>query len=103
MVAHIQELARQNAPKALAALVEVATSGKSESARVAAACALLDRGYGKPVSALQFIPSTRPVRDMSNEELTDAIDACLGAIGAQIGTDLPHKHAKVPPPAKEPL
>jgi Family of unknown function (DUF5681) len=28
VVAHIQELARQNAPEAIAALVEIATSGK---------------------------------------------------------------------------
>src|SRR5450631_3407093 len=75
VVAHIQELARQHAPQALAALVEIATSGVSESARVAAACALLDRGYGKPVSATQIIPPTRDPRDMSNEELDEAIDA----------------------------
>jgi hypothetical protein len=33
---------------ALKALVKIAKSGKSESARVAAASAILDRGYGKP-------------------------------------------------------
>jgi uncharacterized protein YciI len=83
VVAHIQELARQHAPQALAALVEIATSGVSESARVAAACALLDRGYGKPVSATQIIPPTRDPRDMSNEELDEAIDALQRKICAQ--------------------
>jgi hypothetical protein len=83
VVAHIQELARQHAPEALAALVEIATSGASESARVAAACALLDRGFGKPVTATQIIPPTRDPRDMSNEELDEAIDACRRTIEAQ--------------------
>ncbi len=83
VVAHIQELARQHAPQALAALVEIATSGVSESARVAAACALLDRGYGRPVSATQLIPPPRDLRDMSNEELDEAIDALQRKIYAQ--------------------
>ena len=84
MVAHIQELARQHAPQALAALVEIATSGVSESARVAAACALLDRGYGKPVNATQIIPPPRDLRDLTNEELDEAIDACRRTIEAQM-------------------
>lgn len=44
----LAELARTHAPEALQALVDVAARGQSESARVAAAVALLDRGYGKP-------------------------------------------------------
>jgi hypothetical protein len=42
----VTDLARQHAPEAMAALVDIATRGKSESARVAAATVLLDRGYG---------------------------------------------------------
>jgi len=85
VVAHIQELARQHAPQALAALVEIATSGVSENARVAAACALLDRGYGKPASATQIIPPPpRDLRDMSKEELDEAIEACQRTLRAQI-------------------
>jgi hypothetical protein len=44
----IRELARQHTPIALATLVEICQSGENESARVAAANALLDRGWGKP-------------------------------------------------------
>ena len=84
VVAHIQELARQHAPQALATLVEIARSGVSENARVAAACALLDRGYGKPVSATQIIPPPRDLRDLSKEELDEAIEACQRTIQAQI-------------------
>jgi hypothetical protein len=46
--ATIAELARAHTDVALQALVKIATSGESESARVAAANAILDRGYGKP-------------------------------------------------------
>ena len=34
--------------EALEVLIKIARSGKSEAARVAAACAILDRGHGKP-------------------------------------------------------
>jgi hypothetical protein len=40
--------ARERGPEAIAALVKVMTKGKSEAARVAAANALLDRGWGRP-------------------------------------------------------
>ena len=48
MVAEIRQLARERGPEAIAALVKVMTKGKSEAARVAAANALLDRGWGRP-------------------------------------------------------
>lgn len=47
------ELARQYTDVAMRALSEVATKGESESARVAASVALLDRGYGKPPQAIE--------------------------------------------------
>src|SRR4051812_18449276 len=43
----IRELARQHTETALATLVEICESGENESARVAAANAILDRGWGK--------------------------------------------------------
>ena len=48
VVAEIRQLARERGPEAIAALVKVMTEGKSEAARVAAATALLDRGWGRP-------------------------------------------------------
>ena len=51
-VAEIRDLARQHTGTALNALVKIATAGKSESARVSAATALLDRGYGKPTQPI---------------------------------------------------
>jgi hypothetical protein len=35
---------------AIATLAEIAVDGKSESARISAACAILDRTFGKPQS-----------------------------------------------------
>ena len=43
----IRDLARRHTPAALATLVEICENGRNESARVAAASALLDRGWGK--------------------------------------------------------
>lgn len=49
----LEALAKQHAETALAVLVEIATTGASEAARVTAATALLDRGYGKPRQAVE--------------------------------------------------
>lgn len=48
------ELARSYCPAAMTALHKVATKGKSESAKVAAAEALLNRGYGKPPQSVRL-------------------------------------------------
>ena len=42
------ELAKEYSHDALLTLVDVAKNGRSDAARVSAANALLDRGYGKP-------------------------------------------------------
>lgn len=51
-VADVRELARQRTATAIATLVEIAESGKAEAARVSAAAALLDRGWGRPTQPL---------------------------------------------------
>jgi hypothetical protein len=48
----IEQLAKEYAPQAMQALLKVATTGKSESARVAASIAILDRAFGKPAQTL---------------------------------------------------
>lgn len=48
----IADLASAYTDDALAALVKIMRDGQSESARVSAANAVLDRAYGKPVQAL---------------------------------------------------
>lgn len=46
--ARLSELARSHADLAFAALVEVAQTAPSDSVRVSAAIAILDRGFGRP-------------------------------------------------------
>ena len=48
---NLSELARQHSNDALDTLVDVMKSGQSDTARIAAATAILDRGYGKPSMA----------------------------------------------------
>ena len=59
--ATLSELARAHTDLALGVLVQVAKNGESESARVSAACALLDRAYGKPsqINELSVQPEDR--------------------------------------------
>ena len=45
---NLSELAREYTNDALVTLVDVMKSGQSDSARIAAATAILDRGYGRP-------------------------------------------------------
>jgi hypothetical protein len=48
-IAEVKELARQHVPAAIEALASITNNPKaSDAARVSAACALLDRAYGKP-------------------------------------------------------
>ena len=50
----LQEAAQAYTVEALETLHKVCTKGESESARVAAACALLDRAHGKPRQQLEL-------------------------------------------------
>ena len=50
----IESAARKYAGDALKALVHVALKGEAEGSRVAAATALLDRGYGRPRQSVEL-------------------------------------------------
>ena len=61
VIGDLQEQARQWAPEALEALREIAASKDAPpSARVSAAVALLDRGYGKPAQSIDAKISNEP-------------------------------------------
>ena len=61
VIGDLQEQARQWAPEALEALREIAASRDAPaSARVSAASALLDRGYGKPAQSIDAKVSNEP-------------------------------------------
>jgi len=50
----VGELARTFTDDALYTLVDIAKNGRTESARVSAAIALLDRGYGRPPQSMEL-------------------------------------------------
>jgi hypothetical protein len=83
----LREAAREFTDDALKALVKICNGGQSESARIAAANALLDRGYGRPV---QTIDSTirRPgdTTGISDAELENLIREIRGTREANKGT-----------------
>ena len=51
----LSELAKTYTQEALQTLVDVAKHGRTDAARVSAACALLDRAFGKPKTAAENI------------------------------------------------
>ena len=50
VIIHLSELAKTYTEEALETLVDVARNGRTDTARVSAANALLDRAYGKPAT-----------------------------------------------------
>ena len=70
VLADVQELARQQSPEAINTLVAIMQNEKAPpAARVAAANALLDRGYGKPTQPISQTLSKIDPSTMSDEEL----------------------------------
>ncbi len=67
----IQELARQQSPQAINTLAKIMNNEKTPpAARVAAATALLDRGYGKPTQPISKTLAKVDPSTVSDEELT---------------------------------
>lgn len=58
----IRSLARSHTATALSTLAAIAQNGTSESARVSAAVALLDRGWGKPAQPVDGDGEGGPVQ-----------------------------------------
>ena len=61
---NLSELAREYTNDALETLSEVMKSGQSDSARIAAATAILDRGYGRPtkITSLEVMEPFLPTK-----------------------------------------
>jgi phage terminase small subunit len=77
----LSELARQHTAAALGVLVDVAKQSESDSARVAAANAILDRGYGKPSQAVKHTGAigTYDLKNLTDEQL-DHLESILGPL-----------------------
>src|ERR1044072_833408 len=70
----VQELARQKSPEAITTLANIMHDEKAPpAARVAAANALLDRGYGKPTQPISQTLTKIDPSTMSDEELASIV------------------------------
>lgn len=47
----LTQIARQHTRQAIEVLIDIALTGRTDAARVSAASAILDRGYGKPTAS----------------------------------------------------
>ncbi len=66
----IKALAAEHSEDALNTLAQIAKSGESESARVAAANSLLDRAYGKPRQEIEHSGNIgRRAEELSEDDL----------------------------------
>ena len=60
----LADLTANHAEDAIAVLADIAANGQSETARISAACAILDRTYGRPRSA----PFSAPLHGVDDED-----------------------------------
>jgi hypothetical protein len=67
----LRDMARQYTAVSLKALSDIVINGESEAARVSAANALLDRGYGKPTTVIGGDEDGGPARFIHHIELID--------------------------------
>lgn len=80
--ATLAELAQQHTDTAIGALVEVCQTG-TDAARVAAAVALLDRGFGRPVQMVEGPgPEGQHLHKIEADEAFDRVAAALDGYAA---------------------
>lgn len=80
----IAEMAKEHGPLALQTLVDVASDdGAPHAAKVSAANALLDRGYGKPAQSHDLTSSDGT---MTPQGVSDDLRAALDAIAGKLST-----------------
>lgn len=65
----VRSLARSYTDVAIQALSGIAQNGQSESARVAAAEAILNRGWGKPAQPIEGTDDGPPIQSYTKIEL----------------------------------
>lgn len=96
VLAEMQELARQSTPIALKALQDIVADPRSpQSARVAAAQALLDRGWGRPVQPNEITganggPIEQSVKTTAVEDTRPPIESFLAEFQQKRDTDAKH-------------
>ena len=84
-IAEVKELARAHSEAAIEALVDVMQNSNSPAARVSAATAILDRGFGKPTQAIeQSVADERPLPELSWDELQGRLERLTGRLEEEI-------------------
>lgn len=82
----IRSLARSHTEAAISTLAGVMRQkNATAAARVSAAIALLDRGWGKPVQAIEVDRMDRPVEELTDEEITFFLRQCQKEKAASSG------------------
>jgi hypothetical protein len=66
-------IAQQHTAEAIQTLLNVMKNGKSDGARVFAACAVLDRGYGRPATQVEIVEPEEPVVYRTVAEISEAL------------------------------
>jgi hypothetical protein len=74
-VIEVVALARAQTSAAIRALADIMQHGQSETARIAAANALLDLGWGRPREPIEIAPAGADLTTLSDEELERIIEA----------------------------
>jgi hypothetical protein len=99
MLTAIAPKARKHAEAAIRTLVEIAEKGTPDSARVSAAVALLDRGFGRPAASVELdLTLHKSFETMSLEELQAFREKyALLALSAPLVIE----HTEQPSPAEE--
>jgi hypothetical protein len=86
--ASLQIEARRHIAMALRVLADIARKGEKEASRVAAATALLDRGFGRPIQSMEMRIDegllNKKLSEMTPDELA-AFEARLIAMGPEQG------------------
>jgi len=85
-IADLSAEARKYAGLALETIVQICEKAKSERDRLTAARELLDRGFGRPIQAVDMIMIGKKLSELSMEELT-ALNSRLISSGAVIDAD----------------
>jgi hypothetical protein len=94
-------LARSHAPAAIQTLAEIACKGKSESVRVTAACALLDRAYDRPAQSVEMdLKLTKNLEQMTLEELQQFRERYAALAIASPALVIEHNDTEQPSPAE---
>jgi len=81
----LMDMAKDHAVTALNVLVKIAKSGEAESARVSAANAILDRGYGKPVQGVEMSGKDGGPLEVREVSAIDRITSRINLIAARSG------------------